>query len=209
MLKLSGLGLVFALLSMTSAGAGVCDYRLSQLAGSGTATAVSAGSAGMATAGPTAMAVGGLYFIPHGTSGTLMLGSTLAGSSAAGTVGIIGGSGFAASVLAFLTAPVTLIVAGGTTVAAGGMEAGCYFADERITEYAKVFHILRRVSETANHDYFEVIDSGTTVRIRDKDGVPQYYKMHDLYIVNGELMHRDSFLNTSLGNLAASVYQQP
>jgi len=44
--------------------------------------------------------VAGLYFIPHATSGSLMLGSTLAGTSTAGTIGIIGGSGVAASVLA-------------------------------------------------------------------------------------------------------------
>jgi len=144
-----------------------------------------------------------------------MLGSTLVGASGAGTVGIIGGSGFAASVLAVLTAPITLIVAAGTTVTVGGLEAGCYFVDERITDETEVLEILRQVALTANEDYFKLFDVsseeaaeiGTVSRIRvpDEDGGYQFYDVENLYIVNGELLNRDWFFNTSLGNIGAAV----
>lgn len=204
-----------SLVLTTGASAGVCDYRLSRLASPEVATATTIGTATTATVGPAAMAVGGLYFFPHATSGTLMLGSTLAGASGAGTVGIIGGSGFAASVLAVLTAPITLVIAGGTAVTVGGLEAGCYFVDERITEEEQVLAILRQVARTANEDYFKLFDvseeeapeTGTVSRIRvpDENGRFQFYEVSNLYIVNGELMHRDWFLNTSLGNIAAAL----
>ncbi|MFT7594986.1 MAG: hypothetical protein ACI8R4_002312 [Paracoccaceae bacterium] len=148
-----------------------------------------------------------------------MLGSTLAGASGAGTVGIIGGSGFAASVLAVLTAPITLVVAAGTAVTVGGVEVGCYFVDERITEEEKVLAILRQVALTANEDYFmlfdvsyeEAAETGTVSRVRipDEDGEYQFYEVANLYIVNGELLHRDWFFNTSLGNIAAALVTQP
>lgn len=148
-----------------------------------------------------------------------MLGSTIAGASGAGTVGIIGGSGFAASVLAVLTAPITLAVAAGTTITVGGLEAGCYFVDERITDEEDVMHVLRQVALNANEDHFKLFDvseeeaaeTGTVSRVRipDENGVYQFYEVSNLYIVNGELMHRDWFLNTSLGNIAAAVVTQP
>ena len=123
------------------------------------------------------MALGGLYFFPHATSATLMLGSTLAGASGAGTIGIIGGSGFGAGVLAMLTAPITLLVAAGTAVTVGGLEAGCYFIDERITEEEKVHAILRQVALTANEDFFKLFDvskeeageTGAVSRVRIPD----------------------------------------
>ena len=148
-----------------------------------------------------------------------MLGSTLAGASGAGTMGIIGGSGFAASVLAVLTAPITLLIAGGTAVTVGGLEAGCYFVDERITDEKEVLAILRQVALTANEDYFKLFDvsdeeaaeTGTVSRVRipDADGKYQFYEVSNLYIVNGELLHRDWFLNTSLGNIAAALVTEP
>lgn len=208
-----------SLVLTNGASAGVCDYRLSRLASPEVATATTIGTATTATVGPAAMAVGGLYFFPHATSGTLMLGSTLAGASGAGTVGIIGGSGFAASVLAVLTAPITLLIAGGTAVTVGGLEAGCYFVDERITEEEQVLAILRQVAITANEDYFKLFDvsveeaaaTGTVSRVRvpDEDGRYQFYDVSNLYIVNGELLHRDWFLNTSLGNIAAALVDEP
>ena len=148
-----------------------------------------------------------------------MLGSTLAGASGAGTVGIIGGSGFAASVLAILTAPVTLLLAAGTAVTVGGLEAGCYFVDERITEEEMVLAILRQIAMTANEDYFKLFDvsaeeaaaTGTVSRVRipAEDGKYQFYDVSNLYIVNGELRHRDWFLNSSLGNIAAAIISEP
>jgi len=148
-----------------------------------------------------------------------MLGSTLAGASGAGTMGIIGGSGFAAGVLAVLTAPITLLIAGGSAVTVGGLEAGCYFVDERITDEPEVLAILRKVALTTNEDYFKLFEvsneegaeTGTVSRVRipDEDGEYQFYDVANLYIVNGELKHRDWFLNTSLGNIAAAMVTQP
>lgn len=215
-LALSG---AISLSTAANASAGVCDLRLSQLVNSESAAATVTVAGAGATVGPATMALGGLYFIPHATSGALMLGSTLAGTSAAGTVGIIGGSGFAASVLAVLTAPLTLLVAAGTAVTVGGLEAGCYFVDERITEEADVLAVLRQVALGANEEYFKLFDvdaeeaakTGTVSRVRipDSEGIFQFYEVSNLYIVNGELMHRDWFWNTSLGNIAAAVVVEP
>ncbi|WP_417722243.1 hypothetical protein [Salipiger sp.] len=219
MIRTLCLGAVLSLVWSTNAFAGVCDYRLSALVSPAAAASALTASGAGATVGPTAMALGGLYFFPHATSGTLMLGSTLAGASGAGTIGIIGGSGFAASALAILTAPITLLVAAGTAVTVGGLEAGCYFADERITEEEEVFAILRKIALTANEDYFKLFDvsdeeaaeTGTVSRIRvpDEEGEYQFYDVENLYIVNGELLHRDRFFNTSLGNIAAALVSKP
>lgn len=219
MIRILSLSAAFSLVWVTSSFSGVCNYRLSQLVSPTAATAaVAAGGTG-ATVGPVTMALGGLYFFPHATSGTLMLGSTLAGASGAGTVGIIGGSGFAASVLAVLTSPITLLVAAGTAVTVGGLEAGCYFVDERITEEQEVHAILRQVALTANENYFKLFDvtdedaaeTGTVSRVRipDEDGKYQFYEVANLYIVNGELLHRDWFLSTSLGSIAAALVTEP
>jgi hypothetical protein len=215
MFKSLSLVVILSVTGVTSAHAGVCDYRLSQWANTAAAGgAVILGGAG-STVGPTSMAIAGLYFIPNGTTGALMLGSTLAGASGAGTIGIIAGSSWAASVLAVLTAPVTLLVAAGTTITVGGLEAGCYFADERITAEEDVLAVLRQVALTANEEYFKLFDvnereaseTGTVSRVRvpDEDGKYQFYDVSDLYIVNGELLHRDWFMNTSLGNIAAAA----
>lgn len=219
MIRTLSLSAVLSLVWATSSFSGVCDYRLSQLANPAAATAVITAGTTFTTTGPAAMALGGLYFFPHATSGTLMLGSTLAGTSGAGTLGIIGGSGFAAGVLAVLTSPITLFVAAGTTVTVGGLEAGCYFVDERITEEQKVLEVLRQVALTANEDLFKLFDvsddeaaeMGTVSRVRipDEEGKYQFYEVVNLYIVNGELMHRDWFLNTSLGNIAAAIVSEP
>ena len=219
MIKGLNLSAVLSLVWVTGAFSGVCDYRLSQLVSPTAATAVvTAGGAG-ASVGPATMALGGLYFFPHAASGSVMLGSTLAGASGAGTVGIIGGSGFAAGVLAVLTAPITLVVAAGTAVTVGGVEAGCYFVDERITEEEEVVAILRQAALTSNEDYFKLFDvsgeeaaetgAASRVRIPDEDGTYQFYEVENLYIVNGELLHRDWFFNTSLGNIAAAMVAQP
>lgn len=218
MIRTLSISATLSLVWITNSFAGICDYRLSQLASPATAAATVGAGGTVATVGPTTMAVGGLYFFPHATSGTVMLGSTLSGASGAGTVGIIGGSGFAASVLAFLTAPIILIAAGGAVVTVGGLEAGCFFVDERITEKDEVHEIVRQVSLTANVDYFKFFDvsdeeaaeTGTVSRVRipNQDGEYKFYEMANLYIVNGELLHRDWFFDTSLGNISALLVKE-
>jgi hypothetical protein len=219
MIRNLNLGVLLYLFGVTSAHCGVCDYRLSEMVGREVATTIGAGAGGTVAASQSAMVLGGLYFFPHATSGSLMLGSTLAGASGAGTIGIIGGSGFAAGVLAVVTAPITVLIAGGTAIAVGGLEAGCFFADERITEEDEVIAVLRQVALTADEKYFKLFDlseeesaeTGTASRIRvpDEDGVYQFYDVKNLYIVNGELFHSDWFFNTSLGNIGAAVIKEP
>ena len=51
--------------------------------------------------------------------------------------------------------------------------------------------------------------AASRVRIPDEDGTYQFYEVENLYIVNGELLHRDWFFNTSLGNIAAAMVAQP
>lgn len=219
MIRSLSLSAVLSLVCATSSASGVCDYRLSQLVSPEAATAVGAVGGAGATVGPAAMALGGLYFFPH-AGGTLMLGSTLAGASGAGTIGIIAGSGFAASVLAFLTAPITLIVGAGTAVTVGALETGCYFVDERITEEAEVIAILRQVALTANEENFKLFDvtdeeaaeTGVVSRVRVpvEGGGYQFYEVRNLYIVNGVLRGRERlFFYTSLGNIAAAMVSEP
>ncbi len=72
---------------------------------------------------------------------------------------------------------------------------------------------------TANEDYFKLFDvdekeaaeTGTFSRVRivGEDETYEFYAVSKLYIVNGELLHRDWGFNTSLGNIAASVVAEP
>ncbi|WP_372993629.1 hypothetical protein [Sulfitobacter sp.] len=219
MIKTLGLSAFVTVVYASTSFAGVCDLRLSRLVGPKTSTTVMAAGGAGASLGPSAVALGGLYFFPHATSGTLMLGSTLAGASGAGTIGIIGGSGFAASALAVLTAPVTLLLAAGTTVTVGGLEAGCFFVDERITKEKEVLAILRQVNVTADDAVFKLFevsdeDAAETgavsrVRIPNENERYDFFELKNLYIVNGELFHRDWLLNTPLGNIAAAIVEKP
>lgn len=203
------------LATLSPAQAAVCDYRLSSLFGS-KAGAVAAGLPLAPAAGHATMAIGGLYFFPHATAG-MMLGSTAAGASAAGTVGIIANSGIAASVLGVLTAPLTLAIAGLSGLLVGVSEAGCYFVDERITDEAEVLAILRNVASQSDEEVFKLFDvspdqalqDGTKSRIRvpDAEGNPHFYFVSNLYIVNGALMHRDYGPNTNLGSIVMAVVQ--
>lgn len=120
-----------ALALMTqSAAAGICNYKPSKLLGSAataTAAAVSGSVAGAGGAGTAA----GLYTITHATSGAVMLGSTAGGTSAAGTVGIMGGTaGSGAAVMGVVLNPFVWIPAAVTAVGIGAFEGGCYLAGD-------------------------------------------------------------------------------
>ena len=147
---------VAACLVSSPALAGICEYRLSELIGSDATTVI--GGSGAAVAGASVAAkAAGVYVLVHSTSGATMLGSTLAGSSAAGTVGIIGGSaGVLGTIGAIVTAPVTLVAAGVTAVGVGVLEGGCYFADERITDYQEVLAILQAAEPNVDPSLFKI-----------------------------------------------------
>ncbi|MCX7645660.1 MAG: hypothetical protein N2Z62_10250 [Rhodobacteraceae bacterium] len=117
------------MIAATAASAGLCDYRPSNLIGTGGAAAVAAGSGAVAGARAAATAAG-LYTFTHAGSGAVMLGSTAGGASAAGTVGIMGGTaGAGAAVMSVVLNPLVWVPAAVTAVGLGAFEGGCYLAD--------------------------------------------------------------------------------
>lgn len=197
-----------ATLLATSAGAGICDYRPSALLGQGGAAAAAGVGAATAAAGG-AMKAAGIYTLVNAGSGLTMLGSTAAGASAAGTVGIIAGTGgVIGSVGAFLLAPVTIVVAGVAAVGVGGMEAACYFTDERITDYDEVLSLMAHFAEHHREDRFRLVpglpgrrDDAIGIWNAQTEGLDRYM-VADLYIVNGTLMQRKWGFDRNLGHIA-------
>lgn len=204
---MKALGTLTAFLCSTwaaTASADACDYRPSELIGGGGASAIGVGGAATAGLG-LAIKGAGFYTLTH-TAGMTMVGSTLAGGSAAGTVGIIAGSGGAIGTLtAIVTAPVTITVGAITAAGAGIYEGVCFFGDERITEYDDVLKVLLHVAETADPEVFYLGDSkskdSTFIRVKVAKGETETYDVGDLYIVNGVLKNRDWGVNTTIGNL--------
>lgn len=202
-------GLILSAVVVASqASAEVCDYRLSQLiGGGGAATAI--GSAGGVAAGGAAFHAAGLYIIVHSTSGLTMLASTAAGASAAGTVGILSGTaGALGTVGAIVSAPVTMLAAGGAALGAGAVEIGCYFGDDRITEYEDVLRVVRLAAGAMPQEVFQLFELSRPERsayIRvDMGGVTrERFDVDNLYIVNGRLIHRDWGPNTVILDITA------
>lgn len=116
------------------AAADICDYRPSNLVGGTTATATGVATGATAAAG-VGMKAAGIYTITHATSGAVMLGSTAAGASAAGTAGILAGTaGFLGTVGAVLMSPLVIVPAAVAAVGLGAYEGGCYLAVGSIAE---------------------------------------------------------------------------
>ena len=104
----------------------VCTYKVSDLFGSNRASDVATGAGAIAGFG-ILLKRAGFYTMTHAVTGATMLGSTEAGSSAAGTVGIIAGTGNGiGAVGAFFMSPVTIMIASGVAV----HEAYCYFTED-------------------------------------------------------------------------------
>lgn len=123
------MGLMAGWLVASTASAGVCDYRPSHLVGAAAASTV-AGGAGATAATGIGMKAAGFYSLVHATSGLTMLGSTAAGASAAGTVGIIAGTGgLIGTIGAALMTPFVVVPAAVTAVGLGALEGGCYLVD--------------------------------------------------------------------------------
>ncbi len=145
-----------------------------------------------------------------------MLGSTMAGTSAAGTVGIIAGTGGALGTIgAILLAPVTIVVGGATVVGVGGLEAACYFTDDRITDYDEVFAFMQHLAKHHPEDRFQLV---TGIPGREDSAVKIWnpvtenldkYMVSDLYVVNGTLMQRKWGLNENLGFIAYIPEKRP
>lgn len=197
----------------TSAVAGVCEWRPSELvrsdsvveqiaghtAGAGTAAAVSAATAGVA------LEAAGFYIIPNFTTGAAMIGSTAAGSSAAGTAGIIAGtSGALGTAASIAVAPATAVVAAASAIGLAGLEGGCYFTDERVTDFPTVFSLVQKWVASGDPKDIGVTygSDGPWLWLHNSaDDTNTAYEISGIYIVNGEVFSRDWGLNTFLGKL--------
>lgn len=160
-------------------------------------------------AGGVAFQATGLYIRTNATTGAAMVGSTAAGVFGAGTVGIIGGtSGLLGSAAAVVSAPATIIAGILTALGIGALVGGCYFADERITDYGQILSILERPDKDAKGKNFRLFRSGGAPAYiminHDGTGMTKF-EVEDLYIVNGVLMNRDWFRNTAIGQIALVV----
>lgn len=115
--------------------AGLCDYTPSNLMGKEASVAAGVSSGAAATTG-AGMKVAGLYSIAHASSGALMLGSTAAGTSAAGTVGIIAGSaGFFGTAGAVLMSPFLIVPTAVALLGATTFESACYLLSDDPTSF--------------------------------------------------------------------------
>jgi hypothetical protein len=203
-LRLPGM-MISACLAATPALGDACDYKPSKLANGllgGAATTLGGGAA----ATGAGMKLAGYYTLVHSTSGLTMLGSTLAGGSGAGTIGIMANTGGAiGTAAAALMSTATIAFGTLTVIALGGFEGVCYFQVERVDDPFQVRDIIESIA--ANDEAVSVLetDDGPAMAIETEDG-QQTYLIRDLYIADGELKHRDWLWNTSLGPVA---YVQP
>ena len=188
----------------SSASAETCDYRPSRILGGTGSTAVIGGGLSIASATGTASALG-VYTLVNAGSGLTMLGSTMAGASGAGTIGIIAGTGGAAGTAgAIILNPFVWVPAAIVGIGGGGFEAACAFlVDERITEYEDVLAIMRSFATHADPKYFELVENAIPafISISTGDGEWVRYDIEDLYIVDGMLKHRDWGPNTQIGRV--------
>ena len=187
------LRIIVAVVSILLAGqsyAAACDYKPSRLAGT-VGSMVGTAVAGTTSAAGVGMNAAGYYTLVHSTSGLTMLGSTAAGTSGAGTVGIIGGSaGAAGTAGAVLMSPITITAGVITVVVAGGYEGICYLRVDRVTDPYAVLEVLERLAE--DDENVSIINNQQGIKLLQvvtEDGTEQYV-MRDLYIADGELKYR-------------------
>ncbi|SDY18352.1 hypothetical protein [Nitrosomonas sp. Nm58] len=126
---------IFCLFLFTSmmqiAVADVCEYTPRNLIGAGTSGSVATGAAATTAAG-IGMKAAGFYILPHATTGATMLASTAGGASAAGTVGIMGGTaGAIGTVSAVLMSPFVITSAAITALGIGIYEGVCYLREQK------------------------------------------------------------------------------
>jgi hypothetical protein len=111
-----------------NAQAAVCDHTPSKYVGAGL-TGAGAALAGATAAAGTAAKAAGFYTLTHAVTGAAMLGSTAGGVSAAGTVGIMGGTaGAVGTTAAVLMSPFVIVPAAAVAVGVATYEGACYFA---------------------------------------------------------------------------------
>ena len=176
----------FATVAATAADAKFCDYRLSELVSAGTAVAI--GKSVAVAGADVAKKAAGFYLITHSTSGAMMLGSTVAA-----------------------------VAALGATV----VEGRCYFKDETIKDFYEVLALLAEVGKSMESSSFQlyvppqadlsdseyqiVKKDASFIKVINEKGAFDRYALRDLYVVNGELRHRDWGPNTRIGFVTAAV----
>ncbi|WP_323007287.1 hypothetical protein [Pseudorhodobacter sp.] len=184
--------------------ADTCDYRPSRILGDTGSKAAIGGALGVSSATGAATAMG-VYTLVNAGSGLTMLGSTLAGGSAAGTIGIIAGTGGALGTAgAIILNPLVWVPAAIVGVGGGGFEAVCAFlVDERITEYEEVLAVMKSFAAHADTEYFRIVTNAIPAFISLSDGKGSWtrYDIEDLYIVDGMLINRDWGPNTNIGRV--------
>ncbi|MBT9382760.1 hypothetical protein KM176_02700 [Pseudooceanicola sp. CBS1P-1] len=184
----------------SSAQAGACDYRPSQL------LRPAASAAGAALNRDTSDTGGeerksGIYTLVNATTGVSLSSTSWAGTVAAGASSVLSGA------VALITAPAAMIAGAVTAVGAGAFEGACYFTEKRITDYREVNAIVRDIAVTApdeNYVYTEASEGqqDARVKIRKPGSEPaEYddYAVADLYIVDGVLKHRDKGRDSTVG----------
>ena len=188
----------------TPANADKCDYRPSRILGDAGSKAVIGGGVAVTSTTGAATALG-VYTLVNAGSGLTMLGSTMAGASGAGTIGIIAGTGGALGTAGaiilnpFVWVPAALIGVGG-----GGFEAVCAFlVDERITEYDEVLSVMESFAAHADPNYFRIVTNAIPafISLSDGKGTWENYDIEGLYIADGVLKHRDWGPNTMIGRV--------
>jgi hypothetical protein len=181
-----------------------CDYRPSRILGDAGSTAVISGGAVVSSATGVATTMG-VYTLVNAGSGLTMLGSTMAGASGAGTIGIIAGTGGAVGTAgAIILKPFVWVPAAIVGVGGGGFEAVCAFlVDERITEYEEVLAVMESFATHADPKYFRIVTNAIPAFISLSDGEGSWtrYDIEDLYIVDGMLKRRDWGPNTNIGRV--------
>jgi len=190
---------VAAFIAFTGAAqAKVCDYTPSNLVGK-TAATIGTAIAGSSAAAGVGMQAAGYYTLVHAGSGLTMLGSTAAGASAAGTVGIIAGTGGVVGTLgAIAMAPVTIIVGGITIIGVGAFEGVCYFQVERIEDPYDVRRVIESVASQDKAVSIVSTEDGDAMELK-VGAETKTYLLRKLYIVDGQLKHRGWGPNTNLG----------
>ncbi|MDA9953557.1 hypothetical protein N9D61_04385 [Planktomarina sp.] len=181
-----------------------CDYRPSRILGDTASATVIGGGAGLAGASGAAMAAG-MYTLVNAGSGLTMLGSTLAGASGAGTIGIIAGTGGALGTAgAIILNPFVWIPAAVVGLGGGGFEAVCAFlVDERITKYEDVLGVMSSFAIHADPKHFRFVPNAVPAYISLSDGEGSWtrYDIEELYIADGMLKSRDWGPNTKIGRV--------
>lgn len=192
------------LCSTATAHADTCDYRPSRILGDTVSTAVVGGGLAVSSTTGAASALG-VYTLVNAGSGLTMLGSTLAGASGAGTIGIIAGTGGAIGTAgAIVLNPFVWVPAAILGVGGGGFEAACAFlVDERITEYDEVLAVMQSFATHADPEYFRLVTNAIPafISLSDGEGTWTRYDIENLYIADGVLKHRDWGRNTVIGRV--------